>query len=78
MTLIDFFMTPHGRVSRQEYWLGMTVLMACLYTSWVCPSRRSKTEKLSNQVMMPCSLTPFTRNTVTGVLFFRTWFRNTS
>src|SRR3954452_2673117 len=28
--------------------------------------------------MMPCSLTPFTRKTVTGVLFFRTWFKNTS
>src|SRR5688500_18372679 len=30
------------------------------------PSRRSSTEKLSNQVMMPCSLTPLTRNMVTG------------
>src|SRR3954468_22485081 len=28
--------------------------------------------------MIPCSLTPFTRKTVTGVLFFRTWFKNTS
>src|SRR3954467_9677771 len=28
--------------------------------------------------MMPCSLTPFTRKTVTGVLFLRTWFKNTS
>src|SRR5271166_4272133 len=28
--------------------------------------------------MMPWSLTPLTRKTVTGVLFLRTWFRNTS
>src|SRR6266567_6555555 len=28
--------------------------------------------------MMPCSFTPLTRKTVTGVLFLRTWFRNTS
>jgi len=32
------------------------------------PVRRSSTEKLSNQVMMPCSFTPLTRNTVTGFL----------
>src|SRR5215831_19473767 len=28
--------------------------------------------------MMPCSFTPLTRKMVTGVLFFRTWFKNTS
>src|SRR6185369_14296793 len=57
---------------------GMTVEIACLYTSWECASRRSSTQKLSNQVMIPCSFTPLTRKTVTGVLFLRTWFRNTS
>src|SRR5262249_10913416 len=57
---------------------GITVEIACLYTSCECASRRSSTQKLSNQVMIPCSLTPFTRNTVTGVLFLRTWLRNTS
>lgn len=28
MMLSDFFMSPHGRISRQEYWLGMLGLMA--------------------------------------------------
>ncbi len=28
MTLQDYFLSPHGRVSRQEYWLGMVALMA--------------------------------------------------
>src|SRR3546814_13859524 len=52
--------------------------MACLYTNCECASRRRRTEKLSNHVTMPCSLTPFTRNTVTGTLFFLMWLRNTS
>ena len=39
--------------------------------SWLWPSRRSSTEKLSNQVMIPWSLTPLTRNIVTGVFDFR-------
>ena len=38
----------------------------------------SSTEKLSNQVTIPCSFTPFTRKIVTGVLFLRRWFRKTS
>src|SRR5215469_15702381 len=57
---------------------GITVEIACLYTSCECASRRSSTQKLSNQVMMPWSFTPLTRKTVTGVLFLRTWFKNTS
>src|ERR1043165_4148434 len=57
---------------------GITVEIACLYTSCECASRRSSTQKLSNQVMIPCNFTPFTRKTVTGVLFLRTWFKNTS
>lgn len=28
MTLTDFFLSPHGRISRQEYWLGLLALMA--------------------------------------------------
>src|SRR5271154_3919943 len=28
--------------------------------------------------MIPCNFTPLTRKIVTGVLFFRTWFKNTS
>lgn len=28
MTLTDFFLSPNGRISRQEYWLGMLALMA--------------------------------------------------
>src|SRR5205085_4963298 len=46
--------------------------------SWAWPSRRSRTEKLSNQVMIPCSFTPFTRNMVTGVLLRRRLLRNMS
>src|SRR3954469_19475227 len=46
--------------------------------SWAWPSRRSSTEKLSNQVMIPWSLTPFTRNMVTGVLVRLRLFRNMS
>src|SRR5688572_17887074 len=46
--------------------------------SWAWPSRRSSTEKLSNQVMMPWSFTPLTRNMVTGVLVRRRVFRNMS
>src|SRR5687767_6980877 len=42
------------------------------------PSRRSSTEKLSNQVMMPWSFTPLTRNMVTGVLVRRSVLRNMS
>jgi len=57
---------------------GITVEMACLYTSWLWPSRRSRTQKLSNHVIIPCSFTPFTRNTVTGSLFLRTLLRNVS
>ena len=43
----------------------MIVEIACLYTNCAVPSRRSKTQKLSNHVITPCSLTPFTKNTVT-------------
>jgi len=28
MTLTDYFLSPYGRISRQEYWLGMVVLVA--------------------------------------------------
>jgi uncharacterized membrane protein YhaH (DUF805 family) len=28
MTLSEFFLSPRGRISRQEYWLGMLALMA--------------------------------------------------
>lgn len=28
MTLSDYFLSPQGRISRQEYWLGMLGLMA--------------------------------------------------
>src|SRR5215472_4435001 len=59
-------------------WPGITVEIACLYTSCECASRLNNTQKLSNQVMIPCSFTPLTRKIVTGVLFFRTWLRNTS
>src|SRR5882757_8510983 len=56
----------------------MIVEIACLYTSCECPSRRSSTQKLSNQVTTPCSFTPFTRKIVSGVLFLRTWLRKVS
>src|SRR5580704_1700231 len=56
----------------------MMVEMACLYTSCECPSRRSSTQKLSNQVTTPCSLTPFTKKIVSGILFLRTWLRKVS
>src|ERR1700761_1332048 len=56
----------------------MTVEIACLYTSWAWPSRRSRTQKLSNQVILPCSLTPLTRKMVTGDLLLRTALRNVS
>src|SRR3979490_2870048 len=56
----------------------MIVEMACLYTSCECPSRRSNTQKLSNQVTTPCSFPPFTRKIVSGVLFLRTWLRKVS
>src|SRR5215831_4323894 len=56
----------------------MIVDIACLYTSCECPSRRSSTQKLSNQVTTPCSFTPFTRKIVSGVLFLRTWLRKVS
>src|SRR4051812_917454 len=46
--------------------------------SWDWPSRRSSTEKLSNQVTIPWSLTPLTRNIVTGVLERRSALRNRS
>src|SRR5262252_3285897 len=59
-------------------WPGITVEIACLYTSCECASRRNRTQKLSNQVIIPWSLTPLTRKMVTGVLFFLTWFKNTS
>src|SRR5215469_12739882 len=57
---------------------GINVEIACLYTSCECASRRNNTQKLSNQVIIPCNFTPLTRKIVTGVLFFRTWFKNTS
>src|SRR5215468_9992145 len=56
----------------------MIVDMACLYTSCEWPSRRNSTQKLSNQVTTPCSLTPLTRKIVRGVLLLRTWFRKVS
>src|SRR5262245_29434821 len=56
----------------------MIVKMACLYTSCECPSRRSRTQKLSNHVTTPCSFTPFTRKMVSGVFPFRTWLRKVS
>src|SRR6266508_3710115 len=56
----------------------MIVEIACLYTSCECPSRRSSTQKLSNQVTTPCSFSPLTRKIVSGVLFLRTWFRKVS
>src|SRR5262245_16441479 len=56
----------------------MMVEIACLYTSWECPSRRNRTQKLSNQVTTPCNLTPLTRKIVSGVLFLRTWLRKVS
>src|SRR5215510_8762469 len=56
----------------------MMVEIACLYTSCECPSRRNSTQKLSNQVTTPWSLTPLTRKIVSGVLFLRTWFRKVS
>jgi uncharacterized membrane protein YhaH (DUF805 family) len=28
MTLSDYFLSPHGRIGRQEYWLGMLAMMA--------------------------------------------------
>ena len=59
-------------------WDGIIVEMACLYTSWDCPSRRRRMQKLSNHVMTPCSLTPLIKNTVTGIFVLRTWFKNAS
>src|SRR3954451_6157080 len=56
----------------------MIVEIACLYTSCECPSRRSSTQKLSNQVTTPCNFTPFTKKIVSGVLFLRTWLRKVS
>src|SRR5262245_16066133 len=56
----------------------MIVEMACLYTSCECPSRRSRTQKLSNHVTTPCSFTPFTRKMASGVLPLRTWLRKVS
>src|SRR3989338_8827676 len=56
----------------------MMVEMACLYTSWDWPSRRSRTQKLSNQLTTPCSFTPLTRKMVSGVFDLRTLFRNVS
>ncbi len=47
---------------------GMIVEIACLYTSCECPSRRRRTQKLSNQVTMPCSFTPLIRKIVSGRL----------
>src|SRR5215470_13479815 len=56
----------------------MIVDIACLYTSCECPSRRSRTQKLSNQLTTPCSFTPFTRKMVSGVFDLRTLFRKVS
>src|SRR5580698_1706268 len=56
----------------------MMVDIACLYTSWECPSRRNRTQKLSNQLTTPCSFTPLTRKMVSGVLDLRTEFRKVS
>lgn len=28
MSIADYFLSPHGRISRQEYWLGMLAMMA--------------------------------------------------
>ena len=56
----------------------MIVEMACLYTNCDCPSRRSSTQKLSNQVITPCSFTPLIKKIVTEILDFLTLFRNAS
>src|SRR6202022_3534516 len=45
---------------------------------WECPSRRSNTQKLSNQVTTPCSLAPLTRKIVRGTFFLRTKLRKVS
>ena len=45
------------------------------YRNEVCPSRRKSSEKLSNQVIIPCNLTPLTRKTVTDTLFLRISFK---
>ena len=47
-------------------------------TSCAWPSRRNRTQKLSNHVILPCSFTPLTRKIVTGALALRTAFRNVS
>src|ERR1700693_349853 len=52
--------------------------IALLETRCECPSRRSNRQKLSNQVTTPCSLTPFTRKMVSGILALRTWLRKVS
>src|SRR4051812_34783483 len=57
---------------------GTTVAMVCLYTSCTCGPRRSRTEKLSKPVMLPCSLTPLDKKIVTGIFFLRSVFKNTS
>ena len=64
--------------SMSKPYAGITVEIACLYTNWDWPSRRNNTEKLSNQVTMPCNLTPFTRNIVTGVFDFLREFKKRS
>src|ERR1700761_1397262 len=56
----------------------MMVEIACLYTNCDWPSRRSSTQKLSNQLTTPCNFTPLTRNMVSGVLVLRTEFRKVS
>ena len=28
MSLIHYFLSPHGRIGRQAFWLGLTILMA--------------------------------------------------
>ena len=57
---------------------GTIVDTACLYSNCAVPSRRSSIEKASNQVMTPCSFTPFIRKMVSGVLSLRTALRNWS
>src|SRR5690606_17589257 len=56
----------------------MMVEIACLYTSCEWPSRRNSTQKLSNDVTTPVSLTPLIKKIVRGFLLLRTVFRNKS
>ena len=47
---------------------GIIVEIACLYTSCTVPSLLKRTEKLSNQVITPWSLTPLTKKRAQKIL----------